>query len=151
MTMSLQEVSDRLEIQDLLTAYSHAIDFRNWDELDDVFTEDAMIDYTEMGGIRGNLKEIKDFLSSVMPTFPSYQHMVATSKVTLEGDVAHGKTICYNPMVMPLGGDETQVFFCGLWYRDEFVRTPEGWRIKDRYEERSYFHNQPEGLGAAAQ
>jgi hypothetical protein len=151
MTMSLQEVSDRLEIQDLLTAYSHAIDFRNWDELDDVFTEDAMIDYTEMGGIRGNLKEIKDFLSSVMPTFPSYQHMVATSKVTLEGDVAHGKTICYNPMVMPLGGDETQVFFCGLWYRDEFVRTPKGWRIKDRYEERSYFHNQPEGLGAAAQ
>ena len=47
-----------------------------------------MIDYTEMGGVRGNLTEIKKFLSDVMPMFPSYQHMVATSKVTLEGDVA---------------------------------------------------------------
>jgi len=31
------------------------------------------------------------------------------------------------------------VFLCGLWYRDEFVRTPQGWRIQHRYEERSYY------------
>ena len=38
MPMSLQEISDRLEIQDLLAAYSHAIDGRDWDALDDIFT-----------------------------------------------------------------------------------------------------------------
>ena len=31
MTMSVQEISDRLEIQDLMTRYSYAIDTRNWD------------------------------------------------------------------------------------------------------------------------
>jgi len=31
------------------------------------------------------------------------------------------------------------VFLCGLWYRDEFVRTPQRWRIQHRYEERSYY------------
>lgn len=41
---SIEELSDRLEIQDLQVAYSHAVDFRRWDELDEVFTEDAFID-----------------------------------------------------------------------------------------------------------
>jgi hypothetical protein len=35
------------------------------------------------------------------------------------------------------------VFFCGLWYRDVLVRTPEGWRIRERVEEKSFFHNLP--------
>lgn len=145
--MTLQEVSDRLEIQDLLVDYSHAIDTRNWDGLDDVFTEDAFIDYTAMGGSKGNLKETKEFLSSVMPRFASYQHMVATSKVTIDGDTAHGRTICHNPMVIKRPDDETTVFFCGLWYRDVFIRTSVGWRIKERVEEKSYIYNQPSDLG----
>jgi hypothetical protein len=142
--MTLQEISDRLEIQDLMVAYSHAVDTRNWDAFDDVFTPDATIDYTEMGGSRGTLSETKDFLRTVMPHFSSFQHMVATSKVTLNGDTAEGRTICYNPMVIDKGNGETpHVFLCGLWYVDHFVRTDAGWRIKERYEEKSYTYNQP--------
>jgi hypothetical protein len=147
MTLSLQEISDRMEIQDLLVAYSHAIDFHDWDALDDVFTPDAVIDYTEMGAPRGNLAETKAFLASVLPTMSSTQHMVATTKLTIDGDVAHGRTICHNPLLIPVGDGEPQVMFCGLWYRDTFVRTPDGWRIKDRYEERSYLFNRPPGHG----
>ena len=62
MPMSLQELSDRQEIQDLMVAYCYAIDRKNWDELDEVFTPDAVIDYTEMVGFRGNLAETKAFL-----------------------------------------------------------------------------------------
>ena len=36
-----------------------------------------------------------------------------------------------------------QVFYCGLWYVDELVRTPDGWRINERVEEKSYVHNMP--------
>ena len=147
MTLSLQEISDRMEIQDLLTAYSHAIDNRDWDALDDVFTADAHIDYTEMGGSAGTVAETKKFLLDAMGAFASFQHMVATSKIDFDGpgpdglDVAHGKTICHNPMVIDKGEGKTHVFFCGLWYRDTFVRTEAGWRIKERYEEKSFFHN----------
>jgi hypothetical protein len=35
------------------------------------------------------------------------------------------------------------VFFCGLWYVDELVRTAQGWRIRERVEEKCYFHNVP--------
>jgi hypothetical protein len=148
--MTLQEISDRLEIQDLMVAYSHAVDTRDWDAFDDVFTADATIDYTEMGGSRGTLTETKDFLRNVMPHFSSFQHMVATSKVTLNGDTADGRTICYNPMVMDAGNGDPHVFFCGLWYRDHFVRTPAGWRIKERYEEKSYTYNMPKDFTVPA-
>ncbi len=135
MTMSLEEISDRMEIQDLLVAYSYAIDSRDWAALDDVFTPDAFIDYTCFGGIAGTLPEIKKFLDEAMPAFSSFQHMVATSKVELDGDTAKAKTICHNPMVMPVRDDKVQVFYCGLWYVDDLVRTPEGWRSRKLHEE----------------
>ena len=42
--LSLAEISDRLEIQQLLVDYSTAIDSRRFDDLDKVFTPDAYID-----------------------------------------------------------------------------------------------------------
>jgi len=138
MTLSLQEISDRLEIQDLLADYSHAIDTRHWDDLDNVFTADAVIDYSAMGGAKGGLAEVKAFLAETMPMFATTQHMVATSKVVVKGDVAEGRTICHNPMVLAGDDHPRQMLWCGLWYVDRFVRTPEGWRIQQRIEEKSY-------------
>jgi 3-phenylpropionate/cinnamic acid dioxygenase small subunit len=147
--LSLQEMSDRLEIQDLLSRYCHAIDFRDWDALDDVFTPDAMIDYTEMGGARGPYADIKRWLPEALGPFPAYQHMVATTKLELDGDSARSRTILFNPMTHRAEDGTEQVFFVGLWYRDRLVRTADGWRIADRYEERSYSHNVPPTMRAA--
>lgn len=143
---SLEEISDRLEIQDLMVAYSHAIDFKNFDELDDVFTPDAFIDYTVFGGPKGPYPEVKQFLKDQMPIFSSYYHMISTSKIELEGDTATGVTVCHNPMVLPGKGGSETVFVCGLWYHDKFVRTADGWRIKERIEEKTYVKDMPEGL-----
>jgi hypothetical protein len=135
--LSLQEISDRLEIQDLLARYSAAVDGRHWDRLDALFTDDAMIDYTETGGIRGTLAEQKAYLAEVLPSFEGTQHLTATSTIDLDGDTARVRTLCFNPMIV----DDEHVFFVGLWYRDVLARTPEGWRFRERYEEKSYFHN----------
>jgi hypothetical protein len=141
--MSLQEISDRLEIQDLFARYSFAIDERDWNALDGVFTPDAIIDYTAAGGIRGDVQQIKSWLPVAMERFPMFQHMVATTKLSLDGDRATSKTILFNPMVYEDKGQQ-QVFFIGLWYRDKLVRTPDGWRIAERVEEMGYVHNAPE-------
>ena len=61
--LSLEEISDRLEIQQLLVDYSTAIDQRRFDDLDKVFTPDAYIDYRALGGIDGRYPEVKDWLS----------------------------------------------------------------------------------------
>ena len=55
--MDIQEISDRLEIQQVLIDYCHAIDDFDWDALDRVFTPDAIIDYSEMIPFRGNLAQ----------------------------------------------------------------------------------------------
>jgi 3-phenylpropionate/cinnamic acid dioxygenase small subunit len=141
--MSLQEMSDRLEIQDLFARYSFAIDDRNFDALDEVFTSDASIDYTETGGARGTVAQIKKWLPTAMERFPKFQHMVATTELKLEGDRAAARTILFNPMVHRADDGREQVFFIGLWYRDTLIRTAVGWRIAERYEEMAYSHNAP--------
>ena len=130
---SLAEVSDRLEIHQLLVDYSTAIDQRRFDDLDRIFTPDAYIDYRVMGGIDGRYPEVKAWLASVLPNFPAFCHMVGNFDITLAGDTATGRTMCLNPMKL---SDDGQILFCALWYVDEFVRTPDGWRMTRRVEDK---------------
>lgn len=145
--LSLQEISDRLEIEELLVRYSHALDSKDWDAWEALFTPDAVIDYTEMGGIRGGVHDVRVWLEEVMAWPVSYQHLVADTLLDFgDDDHVRARTICHNPMVLDDGKGGTHVFFCGLWYVDRLVRTPAGWRFAERREERSYFHNTPEGM-----
>jgi hypothetical protein len=138
---SQQELSDRLEIQDLITAYSYAIDFHRFDDLDAIFTPDATLDFTATGGVAGSLHEIKEWLASVLVHFGGHQHLVATSSVQVAGDAATAKTICHNPIWF---ADPAQPpLFVGLWYVDSFVRTAQGWRISSRVQQKGYLHGLP--------
>ena len=141
--MSLQEISDRLEIQDLIARYSYAIDDRDWNALDDIFTPDAWIDYSEAGGAKNTLPEIKRWLPGSLERFPMLQHLTATTKLDLDGDQAFSRTILFNPIVHEDPDGSRQTFFVGLWYRDKWVRTPKGWRICERRQEMAYTHNLP--------
>lgn len=129
--LSLQEISDRLEIQQLLVDYATAIDQRRFDDLDRIFTPDAYIDYRAMGGIDGVFPDVKAWLSSVLPNFPAYYHLLGNFDIRLDGDTARGRTMCFNPMQFSVDG---QILFCALWYDDEFLRTPGGWRMTRRVE-----------------
>ena len=140
--LDLQEISDRLEIQDLLARYTDAIDRRDWDALDRIFTEDAWIDYSSVGGAAGNLPEIKTFLDESFKLFASTQHLIGSTVVDIAGDEATARTICHNPMVFK-GGKDPHLLVCGVWYRDRLVRTVDGWRIAERVEESSYMKEIP--------
>ena len=155
--MDLQQISDRLEIEDLLSLYTHAIDAKNWDLLDNIFTPDAEIDYTEVGGIKAGLAEMKKWLADSLKIFPVTQHLIGKSKITLTGDTAECETIVHNPMVLPVNesgeydpeGKKTSTFFVGCWYLDSCVKTPQGWRISKKYEKQGFFHgDMPKGLSA---
>ena len=131
--LSLAEISDRLEIQQLLVDYSTAIDQRRFDDLDKVFTPDAYIDYRALGGIDGRYPEVKKWLSEVLPNFPVYAHMLGNFSVR---DRRRHRVVA-GDLLQPDGASpatKDQVLFCGLWYDDEFVRTPEGWRMTRRVE-----------------
>ncbi|MGA5464991.1 nuclear transport factor 2 family protein [Mycobacterium sp. NPDC050041] len=131
--LSQAEISDRLEIQQLLITYSEAIDRRRFDELDQVFVPDAYIDYRATGGIDGRYPEIKPWLADVLPKFFSgYAHMLGLPAIHLDGDTATARTFCFNPMVF--AGEQPTTMLIGLWYEDEFVRAEAGWRMSRRVE-----------------
>lgn len=150
MALSLQEISDRFEIQDLCYQYADIIDRcgkqQCAEELRDIFTEDAHIDYSPMGGVVGGVDEVINFINESLQFFREYQHLNANIQLTIEGDTATGRVMCFNPMELAMGKGETQTLFMGLWYKDKYIRTAKGWRIVERVEEKSWSHNIPESV-----
>jgi hypothetical protein len=138
--LSLEEISDRLEIQQLLIDYSTAIDRKRFDDLDRVFTPDAYIDYRVTGGIDGRFPEVKAWLKEVLPNFPAYYHMLGNIDIRISydpaGDSASSRAICFNPMIFD--AEQKQIYFVGIWYVDEFTRTADGWRMNKRVEEKCF-------------
>lgn len=142
--LSLQEISDRFEIQDLVYRYADVIDQRRFDELRDVFSTDAHIDYSAVGGAVGDTESTIAFLKKALPAFKCYQHLNANVQITVTGDTASGRVMCFNPQELMLGKDKSHLFMMGLWYNDKYVRTPQGWRIKERTEVMSWHFNAPD-------
>ena len=145
MTLSLQEISDRLELEDLLHAYTDCIDTKSFDDLRDIFTEDAHVDYSATGGAVGDLESTIRFLKEALTLFPATQHMMGNIRLEITGDAATGRSICLNPMTVEKDGQQQQ-FFLGFWYEDEFVRTGMGWRIRRRRQVASWQFNTPDFL-----
>ncbi|MET0839261.1 MAG: nuclear transport factor 2 family protein [Marmoricola sp.] len=133
--MDLDQISDRLEIEALLTRYTRAIDTGEWDRLDEVFTPDADIDYTASGGIAAPYAEIKPWLAEMLPIFPRRMHTLGQIDSQVDGDAATVAAYFHNPMVLPQDGSEGVLVEFGGLYHHELVRTPDGWRSRRLLEE----------------
>ena len=131
-------VADRLAITDLIARYAVMVDSRDYDGLDDLFTDDARIDFTAFGGPDGSPAEIKTFLADNLAIFSRTQHLMGLPVVTLDGDRATARTPCTNPMVLTDADGSTKVWLIGLWYDDSLVRTADGWLFSSRRQERCY-------------
>ena len=147
--MDLAAVSDILEIQALLARYVFAIDAKDLDELDEVFTPDAEVDYSSTGGGKGPYSKIKPWLAKGLAPFPVSQHLIGLPAVKLDGDRATSKVMLFNPMLCSRPGHEDEMFFVGATYADELVRTPSGWRIARRTETNPWAKDVPADLTPA--
>lgn len=135
--MDLQEISDRLEITDVVTRYTRGIDTGEWDRLDTVFTPEAEIDYTESGGISAGYAEVKPWLAEVLPAFfPSRMHTIGQVEISFDGDdAAHVTAYFDNPMPMDDGAGGTKIVEIGGLYHHDMVRTQDGWRSRRLHEQ----------------
>ncbi|MGN0102395.1 nuclear transport factor 2 family protein [Dietzia sp. CH92] len=144
MSRTLVELSDRWDLQDLMTRYATCIDARDFDGLDGVFTPDARVSFVASGGPEDAYPAIRAWLAETLPIFAATQHLMGNLAVELAGDTARGRCMCFNPMALkPVEAKDQKVFFYGLWYVLEFVRTGEGWRIASLTQEQAYHHNLP--------
>ncbi|MCU1602925.1 MAG: hypothetical protein JWO22_3634 [Frankiales bacterium] len=133
--LDLQELSDRLEIQDLQVRYSQLLDRFAFDDMDALFTDDAILDYSQTGAAKGTWPEQKAFIANAFQGFKGTQHILGLPSITVSGDRATARTICFNPMVI----NDKKVFYVGIWYDDDLVRVDGSWKFKQRVEELSFF------------
>lgn len=140
--LSLEELSDRAEIQDVIVQEASAMDRRDWSRWESLFTEDAEIDYSENDGAKGRPAVVRAWLAAVLGGFHSYQHLSSNTEIELEGDRARARSMQYIAVRMDTSED-VRVVFSGIWFRDELQRTAAGWRISKRHEELAWRHNFP--------
>ena len=119
---------DVLEIHQLLAYYGHVLDDREWDRLDEVFTPDAVLDYTRAGApaeLHG-LEEVRAFFREA--NHPSAHH-TTNVVVTRRG----GEVRVRSKFLVPYTR-ETHVpkRWYGGTYDDVAVPTPAGWRLARR-------------------
>ncbi|MEV0618612.1 nuclear transport factor 2 family protein [Nonomuraea sp. NPDC050404] len=140
--MDNQEIADRLEITGLLARYTHAIDSGQWDLLDEVFSQDAVIDYSSSGGIRGTRDEVKAWLAGVLVHWPARLHLIGAARIDFQD---RGEALVSAPFTDTLAPTREMVavgtegfLHGGGYYHHRMRRTPDGWRSMELVEEQSW-------------
>lgn len=137
--VELATVLDRLAVDGLVTEYAVAVDDGDWEAYRRLFTADGRADYRSAGGIEGDAGQIAAWLARTMRLFPMRQHLIVNRRVrfgVLEqdvGDTARVQADYVNPMRFAGedGGPSEPDFVSGGRYAFAFLRTDEGWRLRE--------------------
>jgi hypothetical protein len=139
--MDVQDVADKIEIQELLARYARGVDTHDWQLWRSVFTDDAVVDYSRSGIASGSRDEIAGVLEQAFEGIPWATHHITNIEIELDGDRARARAMFYNPMQLP---DVDGPSATGGHYEHELVRTPAGWKSAHLVEHPMWFVNPPE-------
>jgi hypothetical protein len=124
MTLSIE---DRMELHELAGRYGDIIDDRDWPALDTVFTPDAVFEVVGLTIMRG-LADIKRFM------IEEGRHPLAHLITNIHVEEGTGGVRLLSRGIFPIssrdGGSGHRVFH-GSYY-DDVVKTPDGWRVRNR-------------------
>lgn len=132
--------ADKQAITEVAIAYTWALDMRNFDELDNVFTLDAngMLHGVECTG----RDAIKARISKAVSWFDHTQHLVGNHQIVVTGDTATHRCQLQG-MHVKSGTEGGDNYWIAGYYDDKLVRTPGGWRITFRLMQGTWRHGNP--------
>jgi len=154
--VSIDELVDRVEIEDLNARYTYhhdviaprfatgQVDGSEFDLFAEIFTDDAVLDFRASGGIRGDLTAMKEWLPLGYAAFPVQHHLTGQMQVTFSEDgwEARARTWLVNPMGRKLDDGTIELSCSGGWYLDHLLKTDRGWRIRERVYEQLWATHQ---------
>lgn len=127
---ALLALQDRQEITEICYRYGLALDSRDWAALAALFTADADAYYLDMPPARG-YQAIEDTCRTALTPLSATQHLISNVVVRLDGDQA--ECTCYlQAQHVRSGTPDGDNFIIAGRYSDQLVRTPDGWRIRQR-------------------
>lgn len=121
---------EELLLARLMTHYVVAVDERDWQRLERLFTPGARVDYTRALGPAGPIEEILPWMEANLSreALPRCQHMLSNILTTIDGDEAKGRADYLNADVFASPAGELRLVLHGGVYRVEFQREAT-WRI----------------------
>jgi len=122
MSDQAREALDRLEIRELRSAYSRAIDYENYERAHDIFTEDALVKYRT--GNKHGAQEVYEYWRDKVE-YEFSLHTVLMPELEIDGDDATGK---WYMLVFYVAPDGSSGHVMG-WYEDEYRRVDGRWKI----------------------
>lgn len=123
-------MTDRDEIVELTVRYATAIDNLEYSLLTTVFTDDAQVDYGEVGQWTGGA-EVAAFMEAAHVGAQHTMHRMTNQAVAIDADAdADAATVrtYVDALILFDGGGVNPVGY----YDDHVVRTSAGWRISSR-------------------
>lgn len=124
------DLRDRLEIADVLARYASAIDERDWKRLATCFTPDAIGAYGP-GAPREGYPAIEALCRATLEPLDASQHLVGSIEIRVEDDRARSRCSVQAQHIRR-GLSEGDSYLLGGTYRDDWIRTADGWRIRRR-------------------
>lgn len=128
--MAAPAIEDHAAIREVLARYMRAMRLHDVDLMDDVFTPDAMIDYTAIGGSRTSWAQTKPWLQGMIAV-EHFILFVGDVYPTFAADGASAAVESTWHGVFVAAAESVPLLIFGS-YADEFVRTADGWRIRAR-------------------
>ena len=120
----VQEFEDKEDIRNLRYRYHQCINDDRFDLIADLFTEDALVDIGYVFRAEGKAEIAAAF--EAMPKGVKFlKQFIHNHIVEVSGDGATGQAY-FEAKYAAL--DDTSLFVAGK-YNEDYVRTPEGWRI----------------------
>ena len=137
-------VTDQTSIQDVMIRYALALDSRDWELLRRCFIADAQVQYPGSPLLEG-FEAVWRFCDQALRRYRATQHLLGNYSIAVDND--HATTavaLQATHFAHETEGGDTFV----LWgtYRDDVVRTVDGWRIARRTLTSSHTERWP-GIG----
>jgi hypothetical protein len=122
----VQRLLDIEEIKRLKARYFRSLDLKDWDDLGDVFTEDAHVDYSLPGSNRVGRAAVIEFIRAKVGPLRTVHHG-HMPEIEVSGDTARGVWAMFDMVEGPeVGGPVMRGYG---HYHEEYVRDGARWRI----------------------
>ncbi|KAF1984373.1 hypothetical protein K402DRAFT_381074 [Aulographum hederae CBS 113979] len=118
-------------IRSTLSRYALAIDLKDFDSLDSVFTKDIVANYSEPLNVLTGIEEVKTSLEASLAPVTSV-HSITTQLIDFHDDDTVSSLTYYTAAQFGTGSLEGELVSAWGRYEDELVRTLVGWRISKR-------------------
>ncbi|WP_157219714.1 nuclear transport factor 2 family protein [Flavisphingomonas formosensis] len=142
----MSSADDWIAIQNAIATYVIAVDTRDIDLFDIVFTPDAKIELANTGTF--DPASYGSLCRENLAQLDGTQHHLGLPAINIDGDIAHARTyFVAQHSLNALAPDPHLVI--GGWYDDTLARTAVGWRITHRTGTAVWFDGNPNVLGYA--